>query len=73
MEWLRWLSQPQTKSALVEQPGEGAHVFVLGLDFICVLYPISFLGILKNNFFFPTWNSGENQEVNIKSAEVTFN
>lgn len=39
------------KSTLVEQPEEGARVFVLGLDFICVFYPISSLRILKNDFF----------------------
>lgn len=62
----------QTETAFAEQPGEGACVFVLGLDFICVFYPSSFLRILKNNFF-PTWNTGGNQEVGIKSGEVTFN
>lgn len=43
----------QTETAFAEQPGEGACVFVLGLDFICVFYPSSFLRILKNNFFPP--------------------
>lgn len=43
----------QTETVLAEQPEEGARVFVLGLDFICVFYPSSFLRILKNNFFPP--------------------
>lgn len=41
------------ETAFAEQPGEGARGFVLGLDFICVFYPSSFLRILKNNFFPP--------------------
>lgn len=54
----RWLAveiaiASQTETAFAEQPGEGACVFVLGPDFICVFYPSSFLRILKNNFFPP--------------------
>lgn len=44
--------------------------FVLGLNFICVYYPISFLRILKNKFFSHTWNTGKKKIRRLTLREV---